>query len=114
MPRDPSFAHVGRPLTRIRWKGESGHRWEELAARTFAKDLVDQGVDAEDAAIQAAQRMVDRSHDLVGLANDALSRQPPMGGEPLNDDRRDHPDAPAQKLRHPRDVRILPPSRDFH
>ena len=34
--------------------------------------------------------------------------------EPLNDDRRDHPDNPAQKIRHPRDVRILPPSRDFH
>ena len=25
-----------------------------------------------------------------------------------------HPDAPAQKIRHPRNVRILPPSRDFH
>jgi error-prone DNA polymerase len=34
--------------------------------------------------------------------------------EPLNDDRRDHPDNPAQKIRHPRNVRILPPSRDFH
>lgn len=66
-----------------------------------------------------AQRMIDRSHDLVGLANDALSRKPsvPAGatvGEPLNDDRRDHADMPAQKIRHPRNVRILPPSRDFH
>jgi error-prone DNA polymerase len=66
-----------------------------------------------------AQRMFDRSHDLIGLANDALSRKHavPAGAaliEPLNDDRRDHPDAPAQKIRHPRDVRILPPSRDFH
>jgi error-prone DNA polymerase len=34
--------------------------------------------------------------------------------EPLNDDRRDHFDSPAQKIRHPRDVRVLPPSRDFH
>ena len=56
---------------------------------------------------------------LIGLANDALSRKPalPAGPalvEPLNDDRRDHPDTPAQKIRHPRDVRILPPSRDFH
>jgi len=34
--------------------------------------------------------------------------------EPLNDDPRDHPDNPAQKIRHPRNVRILPPSRDFH
>lgn len=66
-----------------------------------------------------AQRMIDRSHDLVGLANDALSRKPPVPPgatvvEPLNDDRRDHADMPAQKIRHPRNVRILPPSRDFH
>jgi error-prone DNA polymerase len=66
-----------------------------------------------------AQRLFDRSHDLVGLANDALRRKPavPAGPaliEPLNDDRREHPDSPAQKIRHPRNVRILPPSRDFH
>lgn len=66
-----------------------------------------------------AQRMIDRSHDLVGLANDALSRKLPVPAgatvvEPLNDDRRDHADMPAQKIRHPRNVRILPPSRDFH
>jgi error-prone DNA polymerase len=66
-----------------------------------------------------AQRMFDRSHDLVGLADDALRRKPvvPAGPalvEPLNDDRRDHPDTPAQKIRHPRNVRILPASRDFH
>jgi len=66
-----------------------------------------------------AQRMFDRSHDLIGLANDAPSRKHPLPAgpalvEPLNDDRRDHPDTPAQKIRHPRNVRILPPSRDFH
>jgi error-prone DNA polymerase len=66
-----------------------------------------------------AQRLVDRSHDLIGLANDALGRKPGLPDglaliEPLNDDRRDHADSPAQKIRHPRDVRILPPSRDFH
>jgi error-prone DNA polymerase len=66
-----------------------------------------------------AQRMFDRSHDLIGLANDALSRKHPVPAgsaliEPLNGDRRDHPDTPAQKHRHPRNVRILPPSRDFH
>ncbi|MCK1711472.1 MULTISPECIES: error-prone DNA polymerase [unclassified Bradyrhizobium] len=66
-----------------------------------------------------AQRMIDRSQDLIGLANDALSRKHPVPAgadliEPLNDDRRDHVDAPAQKIRHPRNVRILPPSRDFH
>jgi error-prone DNA polymerase len=66
-----------------------------------------------------AQRMVDRSHDLIGLANDALSRKPvvPAGPalvEPLNGDRRDHGENSPQKIRHPRNVRILPPSRDFH
>ncbi|HEY3793459.1 MAG TPA: OB-fold nucleic acid binding domain-containing protein, partial [Bradyrhizobium sp.] len=66
-----------------------------------------------------AQRLFDRSHDLIGLANDALARKHavPVGPaliEPLNDDRREHPDNPAQKIRHPRNVRLLPRSRDFH
>ncbi|MCG2641987.1 DNA polymerase [Bradyrhizobium sp. CCBAU 11434] len=66
-----------------------------------------------------AQRMIDRSHDLVGLANDALSRKHPVPSgatvvEPLNEDPRALADMPAQKIRHPRNVRILPPSRDFH
>jgi error-prone DNA polymerase len=66
-----------------------------------------------------AERLFDRSRDLVSLANDAFSRKHvvPAGPaliEPLNDDSRDHLDNPGQKLRYPRDVRILPPSRDFH
>jgi error-prone DNA polymerase len=66
-----------------------------------------------------AERLFDRSHDLLDLANDAPRQKQalPAGAtviEPLNDDRRDHPDNPAQKIRHPRNVRILPPSRDFH
>lgn len=66
-----------------------------------------------------AQRMIDRSHDLVGLANDALGRKHPVPSgatvvEPLNEDPRALADMPAQKIRHPRNVRILPPSRDFH
>ncbi|MBR0738351.1 error-prone DNA polymerase [Bradyrhizobium liaoningense] len=66
-----------------------------------------------------AQRMIDRSHDLVGLAGDALSRKHPVPAgatvvEPLNEDPRALADMPAQKIRHPRNVRILPPSRDFH
>jgi len=49
-----------------------------------------------------AEKLFDRSRDLVGLANDALSRKHavPVGPaliEPLNDDRREHPDHPAQK-----------------
>ena len=66
-----------------------------------------------------AERMFDRSYDLTGLANDALGRRPaastiPARPEPMNDDRREHLDHPAQKIRHPRNVRILPRSRDFH
>jgi error-prone DNA polymerase len=66
-----------------------------------------------------AERLFDRSSDLVHLADDALGRRHalpagPAPAEPFNDDRREHPDSPAQKIRHPRNVRILPPSRDFH
>ncbi|WP_441241242.1 error-prone DNA polymerase [Tardiphaga sp. 768_D3_N2_1] len=63
-----------------------------------------------------AERLVDRSDDLKHLANDALGppRQMLSGPEPVNDDRREYPDNPAQRIRHPRNVRILPRSRDFH
>jgi error-prone DNA polymerase len=65
-----------------------------------------------------ADRLFDRSVDLNQLADDALGGSAGMHSgavaEPLNDDRRDHPDNPEQKIRHPRDVRILPRSRDFH
>jgi error-prone DNA polymerase len=65
-----------------------------------------------------AERLADRSSDLIGLANDAFIRKHPVPPgaaliEPLHDDRRQHMDNPGQKLRHPRDVRILPRSRDF-
>ena len=74
-----------------------------------------------------AERLIDRSSDLLLLSDDRLGRKPvvPNGAalvEPLHeplqgslhDDRRPHPDNPAQKARHPRNVRILPSSRDFH
>jgi error-prone DNA polymerase len=66
-----------------------------------------------------AERLFDRSSDLMHLADDALRHRHAVPGgpalaEPLSDDRREHPDTPAQKIRHPRNVRILPPSRDFH
>ena len=66
-----------------------------------------------------AERVFDRSRDLALLADNMLSRKHavPAGPaliEPLHDDRRQHPENPAQKIRHPRNVRILPRSRDFH
>jgi error-prone DNA polymerase len=65
-----------------------------------------------------AERLVDRSHELTALSDNLAARpEIPLGPavmEPLNDDRREHPDNPGQRIRHPRDVRILPKSRDFH
>lgn len=65
-----------------------------------------------------AERLIDRSFDLTSLSDNLATRPAiPLGPaliEPLNDDRREHPDNPGQRIRHPRDVRILPRSRDFH
>jgi error-prone DNA polymerase len=62
-----------------------------------------------------AQRLFDRSPDLVNLANDALIRRHVVPyGAALRDDPREHLEPVPSKARHPRDVRILPPSRDFH
>ncbi|WP_316168151.1 MULTISPECIES: error-prone DNA polymerase [unclassified Bradyrhizobium] len=65
-----------------------------------------------------AERLIDRSADLSLLSDDRLGPQAvphgPMPAEPLQDDRRQHHDNPAQKVGHPRNVRILPRSRDFH
>jgi error-prone DNA polymerase len=66
-----------------------------------------------------AERLTDRSADLHRLSDDRLGRKPAAPTavalvEPLHDDPRQHPDNPAQKVRHPRNVRLLPPSRDFH
>ena len=65
-----------------------------------------------------AEKLFDRSHEMARLSDNLVARPAIPAGpalvEPLNDDRREHPDTPAQKIRHPRNVRILPPSRDFH
>jgi len=65
-----------------------------------------------------ADRLIDRSFELATLSDNlsthaALPAMPALA-EQLNGDRRDTPDTPAQRHRHPRDVRILPASRDFH
>ncbi|CAL76465.1 Error-prone DNA polymerase [Bradyrhizobium sp. ORS 278] len=63
-----------------------------------------------------AERLVDRTADLTLLSDDRLDAIPhgATPAEPLNDDRRDHTDNPSQRVSHPRNVRILPRSRDFH
>jgi error-prone DNA polymerase len=94
------------------------YRKEVMGARLIVVEGYIQS-SPEEVTHLVAQRLTDRSHDLIGLANDALSQKSalPSGPalvEPLNDDRRDHGDNSPQKIRHPRNVRILPPSRDFH
>ena len=63
-----------------------------------------------------AERLVDCSHELLGLANDAISRKSVLPAliDPLDVEHRGALDAPADKARHPRNVRVLPRSRDFH
>jgi error-prone DNA polymerase len=66
-----------------------------------------------------ADRLIDRSLDLRALADDALGGKIGVASgsvpaEQLDGDSREHPDHPPQKHRHPRNVRILPRSRDFH
>ena len=63
-----------------------------------------------------AERLVDCSHELLGLANDAISHKSvlPALTDPLDVEHRGAIDAPADKARHPRNVRVLPRSRDFH
>jgi error-prone DNA polymerase len=101
--------------------------WPKVMAR-FRKEVMGARLILVEGHIQSspehvthlvAERLFDRSRDLVHLADDMPGRKHvvPAGPaliEPLHDDRRQHPDNPAQKIRHPRNVRILPPSRDFH
>jgi error-prone DNA polymerase len=66
-----------------------------------------------------AERLSDRGYELQRLSETLAPAQRALPSgydliEPLNDDRRDHPKGSATQIRHPRDVRILPPSRDFH
>jgi error-prone DNA polymerase len=52
-----------------------------------------------------AEHLVDRSEELARLSSDSPSRAEPLrAGEPA---------CPVPR-RHPRDVRVLPQSRDFH
>ena len=66
-----------------------------------------------------AQRLIDRTQDLIGLSDDLTPNKsvlPPKTAaiEPLEGELHNHPDARTPKARHPRNVRILPRSRDFH
>lgn len=101
--------------------------WPKIM-ETFRKEVMGSRLIEVEGVIQSspekvvhlvAERLIDRSLDLQQLANDALSRKPivPNGAdviEPLEDELATRSDMPAHKMRHPRNVRILPRSRDFH
>ena len=90
-------------------------RKEVMGARLV---LIEGRIQSSDGVVHlVADRLVDRSHDLTSLANETLFRKDvlPSGvtlAVPLNSER--EASLPAQKHRHPRNVRILPRSRDFH
>jgi error-prone DNA polymerase len=79
--------------------------------------LIEGRIQSSDGVVHlVADRLHDRSHDLAALANETLYRKEvlPSGvtlAVPLNSER---DDLPVEKHRHPRNVRILPRSRDFH
>ena len=97
--------------------------WPQVMAR-FRKEVMGARLILIEGYIQSspeevthlvAQRLFDRSPDLVNLANDALVRRHVLPyGAALRDDPREHLEPVPSKARHPRNVRILPPSRDFH
>jgi error-prone DNA polymerase len=90
-------------------------RKEVMGARLV---LIEGRIQSSDGVVHlVADRLVDRSHDLTSLANETLFSKDvlPSGvtlAVPLNSER--EASLPAQKHRHPRNVRILPRSRDFH
>jgi error-prone DNA polymerase len=61
-----------------------------------------------------AERLIDRTADLTDLGNDALrySRTEPADADGAGSGHSS--DGPVPRARHPRNVRILPRSRDFH
>jgi error-prone DNA polymerase len=64
-----------------------------------------------------AQRLIDRTAALRGLAHGLAPRPAILPPQPAVMEKLDEHSTsrmPAQKHRHPRNVRILPPSRDFH
>jgi error-prone DNA polymerase len=59
-----------------------------------------------------ADRLFDRTSDLIGLSNDAL--RPYLQAGSLSEGGQQLIPSASPKARHPRQVRILPASRDFH
>ncbi len=70
-------------------------------------------VDAEGGVVHLiAERLMDRSADLALLSQGDPPIKPPMGDDAAKSG--GDPRLRQDRHRHPRDVRILPASRDFH
>ncbi|MBN8969909.1 MAG: error-prone DNA polymerase [Rhizobiales bacterium] len=61
-----------------------------------------------------AERLIDRTADLTGLAKDALRYSLAESDDSDGTGRERSSEKPVLRARHPRNVRILPRSRDFH
>jgi len=59
-----------------------------------------------------ADRLLDRTPDMIGLSNDAL--RPYLQAESFSEGGQQSLPSASTKAHHPRHVRILPASRDFH
>ncbi len=96
--------------------------WPKVMAR-FRKEVMGSRLIMVEGRVQSspdkvvhlvAERLIDRTADLTGLANDALRYSFAEPGDADGAGREHSSDEPVPRSRHPRNVRILPRSRDFH
>lgn len=98
--------------------------WPKMMAR-FRKEVMGSRLILVEGRVQksvegvvhlVAQRLIDRTSDLTRLSDGSLEASPAGAKEPVTiDDARRHQDRRQMaRPRHPRNVRILPRSRDFH
>ena len=83
------------------------------ARMLMVQGRLQRAVDAEGGVIHLiAEQLFDRTSDLALLSEDSRPLKPPMGDDAARSG--GDPRTRQDRHRHPRDVRILPASRDFH
>ena len=83
------------------------------ARMLMVQGRLQRAVDAEGGVVHLiAEQLVDRTADLGLLSQDDPPMQPPMADDAAKSG--GDPRTRQDRHRHPRDVRVLPPSRDFH
>jgi error-prone DNA polymerase len=98
--------------------------WPKMMAR-FRKEVMGSRLILIEGTVQkseegvvhlVAQRLLDRTYDLNRLSDGSLEPQPSEADQPatIEDARRHQERQQMARPRHPRNVRILPRSRDFH